>query len=329
MSDRPNIFDYATSELSQDAFFAWLLKWAEDGYKKPEPDLHECARGLLKAFFNEYYKDFQNLLGNDEYNYLQDINSFASVKRIESVEVNRQVKRIDLWLTIKTDIGSFYVVIEDKIGAKPRKNQLKTYRDLVINDCGKKKKSCFIYLKTGELNQSEIDKVKNEKYSLFDLNSVYEKLRKCNSKSEIFQGYFFKLEAEYFFWNFKQDNKEAFDKKFGNNLYKHGVWRNDCYWFYGKRKLNCKLCSKYYLALDVYLEKGNELVFCFHIISSLDGTWITDSDMQRIKKIQGIIARDSRYQYMPEDNYYEKKQSFKNQSMLNCFIRNEIFRLFA
>jgi len=28
----PNIFDYATSELTQDGFFAYFFKWAENNY---------------------------------------------------------------------------------------------------------------------------------------------------------------------------------------------------------------------------------------------------------------------------------------------------------
>jgi hypothetical protein len=30
---KPNIFKYATSELSQDAFICWLLAWAKDENK--------------------------------------------------------------------------------------------------------------------------------------------------------------------------------------------------------------------------------------------------------------------------------------------------------
>ena len=32
----PNLFSYATSELSQDAFFAWLINWADDSYIKKD-----------------------------------------------------------------------------------------------------------------------------------------------------------------------------------------------------------------------------------------------------------------------------------------------------
>lgn len=33
MQNHPNIFTYATSELSQNAFIAWLLSWADAKYK--------------------------------------------------------------------------------------------------------------------------------------------------------------------------------------------------------------------------------------------------------------------------------------------------------
>nr|WP_260390277.1 hypothetical protein [Ornithobacterium rhinotracheale] len=29
MAEKPNLFQYATSELSQDAFLCWLIAWAD------------------------------------------------------------------------------------------------------------------------------------------------------------------------------------------------------------------------------------------------------------------------------------------------------------
>ena len=40
---KPNVFDYATSELSQDAFLAWLFKWAEKDNEQYDKLLHDCA----------------------------------------------------------------------------------------------------------------------------------------------------------------------------------------------------------------------------------------------------------------------------------------------
>ena len=47
MSEKPNLFEYATSELSQDAFICWLLAWIE--YPQ-EPHLYQCAKDLIKLF---------------------------------------------------------------------------------------------------------------------------------------------------------------------------------------------------------------------------------------------------------------------------------------
>lgn len=114
MSNRPNIFDYATSELSQDAFFAWLLEWAEDKYEQVGGGvLHKCAFNLLQTFFQDYYDEYKDdhAVGKK----IEDINNFASVKKIKSVDVERQKKRIDLLLTIETiDKEIFYLIIEDK-----------------------------------------------------------------------------------------------------------------------------------------------------------------------------------------------------------------------
>ena len=46
MKKRPNLFDYATSELSQDAFLTWLIQWADEDYKDLDNSLNSCAKLL-------------------------------------------------------------------------------------------------------------------------------------------------------------------------------------------------------------------------------------------------------------------------------------------
>ena len=41
--NRPNLFQIATSELSQDAFFTWLMLWADPSNIQEDPTL--CAIG--------------------------------------------------------------------------------------------------------------------------------------------------------------------------------------------------------------------------------------------------------------------------------------------
>ena len=326
MSNRPNIFDYATSELSQDAFFAWLLEWAEDGYAQTEPQLHMCAFKLLETFFKKYYDNFHDKLVDKDFNGLEELKKFSNVEKIKSVYVNRQEKHIDLLLTIETEKnGDYYIIIEDKTLSGIHGEQLKNYRNNWLKDDEKKKRTCFIYLKTGTMDENEKKQVKKSKYSLFDLNDIYALLKGYKSlDSEIFDGYFFKLETVYYFNQFINE----FDSNPSVKHYRHGVWKNHCYYFY-KHKKRAKCGKKdYYLALDVWLDT-NKLDFCFHIIRDLEGNWINKSekDINTIEEINNI--KNNGYEYMSDDNYYEKKVQFKDKEDLNDLIKKEIQNLFS
>lgn len=47
---RPNLFSYATSELSQDAFVCWLLESASPEYEELDIELHECVAKFIQKF---------------------------------------------------------------------------------------------------------------------------------------------------------------------------------------------------------------------------------------------------------------------------------------
>lgn len=53
MSNNPlinNLFNYATSELSQDAFICWLLSFAHEDAVCDDPALRNCAVELIQEF---------------------------------------------------------------------------------------------------------------------------------------------------------------------------------------------------------------------------------------------------------------------------------------
>lgn len=100
-SKTPNLFEFATSELSQDAFLCWLIKWSEPVYSNSNPKLHEFAVCFVRA-----------LLGFNE--------DFT----INSVEVGRQWERIDVWALINK---KHIIIIEDKIGTAEHSGQLDRY----------------------------------------------------------------------------------------------------------------------------------------------------------------------------------------------------------
>lgn len=313
----PNIFDYATSELSQDAFFAWLLKWGEDGYKNLDKDLNKCAVKLLKIFFKKYYDEF----GDEDLRLIED---FESITKIKSIVINRQEEKIDLYFTIETYEQAYNLVIEDKTNSTEHNNQLKRYREYF--DKEELSRTCFIYLKTGKLARGEPQKVKKEKYALFDLNSVYDVMKKCNSKDGIFNSFFSKIETLYYVRSFEtnRENRIFFDTCIGKKNYKYGVWKDNCFWFYKKTKLK-KYPGKKYLALDVWIN-NKTLVFVFHAIDNLNGHWITNSKVfNSIKEIKEIISKNRNKEYEKKENhYYERSVPYKDLAELNKLIRKEI-----
>ena len=103
MVTSPNLFSYATSELSQDAFICWLLKWASPEYKGVNEELHACGTALITAFF------FKNGIATPS---------------IENVEIKKQDKNIDILCIIN---NRFPIIIEDKTNTGARRGQLKKY----------------------------------------------------------------------------------------------------------------------------------------------------------------------------------------------------------
>ena len=127
----PNLFKFATSELSQDAFICWLLSWADKKYKvgsDKQQALNQVATQLLKLFFEKSGKKLPPI--------------------IETLTVKRQVKNIDILCIINE---TYCLLIEDKVGTVQHSEQLARYLEFVKNDYQQKFTEAFIvpiYLQT-------------------------------------------------------------------------------------------------------------------------------------------------------------------------------------
>lgn len=118
----PNIFSFATSELSQDAILAWLIKWADDRYLVEDSNLCSLGKALLSL-----------LTG-------------LQVNEIHSIDVGRQWCNIDIWVEINDDA---FLIIEDKTGTSIHDDQLNRYRKIVENEYkDKRNKLFYAYVKT-------------------------------------------------------------------------------------------------------------------------------------------------------------------------------------
>ena len=118
---RNNIFDFATSELSQDAFICWLCNWVnfdDNSLSEDEKKLKSLATEFIEKMSGEKLED-------------------------RKVNIKRQYQKIDVLLEIqnktefitneneKNPVVDIYVIIEDKVGTGLHSNQIEIYTKLI------------------------------------------------------------------------------------------------------------------------------------------------------------------------------------------------------
>ena len=154
----PNIFDYATSELSQDAFICYLLEFGKEQYKNDFSKEYEIAHHFLEKCGIPF----------DE--------------KIE--EIKKQYNCIDVLVVM----SSYLLVIEDKVGTNEHDDQIVRYvKELKDSGLYSDKKIKVCYLKTMDyvrnyessnkdvLPQSDCCSLRRE-----DILNLLEENRSCN-----------------------------------------------------------------------------------------------------------------------------------------------------
>lgn len=119
--ERNNIFNFATSELSQDAFICWLCNWVnfdDNSLSEDEKKLKALATEFIEKMIGEKLED-------------------------RKVNIKRQYQKIDVLLEIqnktefitneneKNPVVDIYVIIEDKVGTGLHSNQIEIYTKLI------------------------------------------------------------------------------------------------------------------------------------------------------------------------------------------------------
>ena len=133
---RPNLFDFATKELSQDAVICWLIQWSDEQFANVDRDLHDCGRQFVSTLLHQH--------------------DATSPERI-SVKILQQDQGIDVLARVSQD---HVLLIEDKTGSTDHSGQLKRYYDRLVSGRTKlrdvAKESVYpIYLKTGNQPKSK------------------------------------------------------------------------------------------------------------------------------------------------------------------------------
>lgn len=139
----PNIFSFATSELSQDAMFAWLISWSAPEYAAADPELHRIGQNFVR------------LLAGKESDF-----------KIACVDVGRQWENIDIWAEINDNT---FLIVEDKTGTSIHDDQLERYKASVEKEyAGKRTDLCYAYVKTAEEPGSVLKSI--EQYGFRTIN---------------------------------------------------------------------------------------------------------------------------------------------------------------
>lgn len=147
---KPNLFHFATSELSQDAALCWLLSWADVAHRDENRDLHELGTGLLRGFFSK---------------------AGRQLPPGAAVKVLRQSDHVD----IAVEVGDDHVVLlEDKVYSSEHSDQLARYLKSAVRNFPNRT-AVPIYLKTGE--QGSFDVAQKAGWHVFKRSELLSVLR--------------------------------------------------------------------------------------------------------------------------------------------------------
>lgn len=174
-----NLFDYATKELSQDAFLRWLF----ENYNCENEKVRNVCKKLFNTFTNNDL-DFSKI----------DKNSLRTVA---------QWNKIDISIWFKCAGKEYLIVIEDKTTSEEHK-QLDDYNEKINAHCNwliKTGKTPIeqvykVFYKTAEIAGTEKDdktergRIANAGWDVFDIKSIYELFKDVeNTKSQILDNY--------------------------------------------------------------------------------------------------------------------------------------------
>jgi len=178
MNKKPNIFKYATNELSQDAFIAWLLAWSDENYKDEYSELHKLGKELLKA-----------MCGGEEWKLGKPIkDSNIELEWTYKANDKKRKERIDILASLENKVGEkAYLIVEDKVFAGLNIEQLQNYKNTIANELGKGAKIKCVHIKTGNfpLTRQLCEQLKDRDYVLIYRELMLKILNKYNGDNQI------------------------------------------------------------------------------------------------------------------------------------------------
>jgi len=180
-----NIFDYATSELSQDAFISLLVAW----FDSEEEELRDISRNFISSLYSKYFSESEKLV----------------FTKMNSIKIIQQHYKIDIYFELIYDGKSIPFIIEDKTWTEPHSDQLSRYVQKVSNSSISKDEIVKIFFKTGHITEKDEAETEKSDYKIIDVGWIYDFLNQYEIDNIIFNNY-----KEYLSKNF-------YEKLYSNN----------------------------------------------------------------------------------------------------------------
>lgn len=136
-----NIFDFATKELSQDAFLMWVFS----NWNCKELKIRNISRKFI---------EFTTGIPTDEI--------------ILGVDINKQWNNIDIRVDLETEKEVLSLFIEDKTTSEEH-NQLKNYNKSIDKIQNRTKK---LFYKTHPMSKEEIERVKDAEWEIISFDDI-------------------------------------------------------------------------------------------------------------------------------------------------------------
>lgn len=276
MIKKPNLFEFATSELSQDAFLCYLLSYAKKEYENSYPNEYEIGNKFLNKVLKECFKR-------------------ENIPKVETLEIKKQNNNIDILLILNEKIDPYYIIIEDKTETSEHSEQIQRYKNKLMERIGdiEEEKIKTLYFKTGDESFFKLEESSSKKNRImrenflelyydkkgevlyqgnnYIITEYFERLKQIDDDVKSFKEV--NLKEEKFTWNqtigfYNALDNEFFNCKELNKIYGkekliHSNWeyvpnQNGgflCYYFSGV--LNCEKYG-YYLQIEKINVKTQE-----------------------------------------------------------------------
>jgi len=153
MVKKHNIFEFATSELSNDAILCWIINGL--GHLNSSSEFKKVSMNFIKQMLGEIKVNFDEV---------------KVEKQKQLIGANDKKLYIDIFVELRLNGVTIHtILIEDKVDSGESGNQLLEYRSAINNDLNDKS---FVFINIGNRSSNYKERIKHKGWSVIDRNNL-------------------------------------------------------------------------------------------------------------------------------------------------------------